>query len=108
MPYKELKLSDAIVGSTPEDVLHCPNCDGYYTHQGKVEIFNRGEDAKEGTHATIQGDDVHIDRNLTGNPSGRRQGLKISFDCEMCQTSFDLEIYQHKGNTFVRTRYEES
>ena len=106
MPIKELKLSDEI-SSDGEGVLHCPSCDGYYLHQGRTEIFNRDEDAPEGTHVVIEGDDVQTNRNLAGNPSGRRHGLTIHFACELCTADVQMHVYQHKGNTFIGMEYQE-
>ena len=106
MHKKELKLSD-MVSSFGESTLHCPSCDGFYLHQGKVEIFNRSEDAETGTHVTAMGDDVQISRDLTGNPSSRRHGLTIHFDCENCSATVLMHVYQHKGNTFVGMAYAE-
>lgn len=48
----------------------------------------------------------------TCNPSSRRQGLSIEFECEMCHGDMDdgkkntlppfqLAILQHKGNTYI-------
>ncbi|MBN2759810.1 MAG: hypothetical protein JXQ79_04865 [Rhodobacteraceae bacterium] len=106
MIKKMAKLSDAII-SFQENTLHCPSCDGVYLHQGRVEVFNRAEDADEGTHV-VDTDTVQADRNLAGNPSNRRQGLKMNFFCETCHADVWLLIYQHKGNTFVRMEYQDS
>ncbi|MDZ5727787.1 hypothetical protein SPG90_04555 [Enterobacter sp. D2] len=84
-----------------EHVLFCPYCNSNYLHQGKVEVFERQEDAKEGTHVIIDNDDVTINRNLSGNPSRRRHGLKIGFWCENCKEHPVMSIYQHKGQTML-------
>lgn len=106
MAQKEPKLSD-MVSSFGESTLHCPACDGFYLHQGKVEIFNRSEDADEGTHVSVDGTEVKTDRNLAGNPSGRRHGLTIHFSCENCPADVQMHVYQHKGNTFVGMEYQD-
>lgn len=84
-------------------VLRCPNCDGDYLHQVKVDAFWRKEDAATGIHEESGfGQPVHADVSMNGNPSPRRQGLLIHFYCELCDApDLDLAIYQHKGHTFI-------
>ena len=106
MAQKSIKLSD-IVSAPSKETLHCPACDGFYLHQSRTEIFNRTEDANEGTHVIIEGDKVQADRDLTGNPSGRRHGLTIHFTCETCPANVQMHVYQHKGNTFVAMEYQD-
>ncbi|WP_170376350.1 hypothetical protein [Ruegeria atlantica] len=106
MKNKVIRISDEFTGEG-EKLLHCPRCDGSYTHQGEVNVFERGEDADDGTHVRVLDNDVKIDRNLTDNPSRRRHGLTIAFDCESCEGGFLLDIYQHKGNTFISARLSE-
>jgi DNA-directed RNA polymerase subunit RPC12/RpoP len=92
---------------TGDETLRCPRCGGDYLHQGRVEVFHRpAEDAP------YRG--VTVDRGLpiadlsAANPSERRQGLLIFFQCEYCDLeSWDLPLalYQHKGRTFVEWRW---
>jgi len=103
-----------------EQNLLCPKCGEDFLHQIKTEIFERVEDGKWGTHIIAESYDradcpsppeifyphrklgkIEIDNNLDGNPSPRRQGLKIYFYCELCDEIFILNIYQHKGVTMV-------
>lgn len=105
MLRKGVKLSHELCGEG-ETVLHCPNCDGFYLHQRKTEVFERSEDAKEGLHVTVENEQVMTDKNLTGNPSGRRHGLKVHFRCETCSANVQMVIYQHKGNTFAGMLYD--
>lgn len=95
------KLTD-FVYSDGEKVLHCPCCDSPYLHQKSIECFNRDEDNTNGNHIFINGDTVNIDRDISGNPSSRRQGLRIGFECEECKNYSYMSVYQHKGNTFIR------
>ncbi|WP_339762592.1 hypothetical protein [uncultured Sulfitobacter sp.] len=106
MTQKAAKLSN-MVSSFGTNTLHCPACDGFYLHQGRTEIFNRDEDADEGTHVVVDGDNVQMNRDLAGNPSGRRHGLAIHFRCENCTANVQMHIYQHKGNTLVGMEYQE-
>ena len=85
----------------PDAILRCPCCSGAYLHHGRVEVFERPEDASTGFHVHVDGQRVHIDTDLAGNPSRRRTGIKIAFECELCGTNGTLSFVQHKGNTFV-------
>lgn len=83
--------------------LLCPKCRGNYLHQGKVVVFNpEKEDAKEGVKVVVAGLTVAVGPELEGNPSPRRQGLLIEFECEECEEDFVMAIAQHKGNTIMR------
>ena len=86
-----------------EKILVCPHCGEVFLHQYKTEIFDRDEDELEGLHViTDRENDIIIKRDLEGNPSKRRDGLRVHFFCEICRASSALEIYQHKGQTFVK------
>lgn len=87
-----------------DDVLRCPCCDGNYLHHGKVEVFDRHEDAAVTTHVVVAGNMAKVGSRPSkelNNPSGRRHGLRINHWCEFCNHSVDLCIAQHKGNTFI-------
>ncbi|MFL9517739.1 hypothetical protein ACKENX_16260 [Acinetobacter baumannii] len=84
-----------------QGVIKCPICSYDYTHQGKVEIFERGDDDEQGNHVQVLNDGINVDRDLTKNPSPRRQGVTIHMTCEVDRHPFKLNIYQHKGQTFV-------
>jgi len=98
--------------SEDEWLLHCPACGEEYLHHTQVETFVRQEDEKEGIHTTTDFTDasqansikgrVSVDRIMVGNPSCRREGLVITFYCEMCSHISKLKIFQHKGQTFIR------
>ncbi|MFY9718796.1 MAG: hypothetical protein WAK16_04050 [Candidatus Cybelea sp.] len=79
----------------------CPACGGNWTHQRRVETFFRREDAATGTHVSADGSHTTIDPCLHGNPSRRRDGVRIWIECENCEHQFDLTIVQHKGQTLV-------
>ena len=88
--------------SVSPQALNCPGCGECFLHQTDVNVYDRVQDAFTGQHVKIQGDGlVKIDCNLTGNPSGRRQGLTIAFTCEHCSTAPVLGISQHKGFTMI-------
>lgn len=89
------------------DVLVCPYCTCGYTHQGEIQIFNREqEDSERGLHVAVDEDTVKIDSNMTGNPSSRRQGMVVRFECENCRRDFKVCIEQHKGHTFMYAESE--
>ncbi|MCR1303006.1 MULTISPECIES: hypothetical protein [Enterobacter] len=93
---------DLLLSTSFEHLLCCPHCKGTYLHQYKYEIFDRAEDAQEGNHVVVDGSDVTINRSMEGNPSARRDGLKIYFTCEGCEENPTLLITQHKGQTFLQ------
>jgi hypothetical protein len=96
-------------------VLWCPRCRENYLHQTNTTIFVRQEDAKTTTVIAQNGDTAQVAKfpsTDTCNPSPRRNGLTIEFECEMCHgeleggkentlSPFQLAIFQHKGNTYV-------
>jgi pyruvate-formate lyase-activating enzyme len=82
--------------------LECPNCQSYCTHQIAVDVFFRyDEDSLHGIHAFISSLKMMVDTDMKENPSRRRQGLRITFECEQCDVPFYMTIIQHKGTTYV-------
>lgn len=91
--------------------LECPNCGGLNLHQVKIEVFDRSEDEYGAHIRTVAGNGRTVtDRDMTMNPSARRDGLRIHFDCESGMSEHAkkstcapvLNVYQHKGTTYVR------
>ncbi len=78
--------------------------------------MNRKEDADEVMlieATTPEGNDrpelavSFTDNNNSRNPSDRRQGMIIRFECENCgPNGIELCIAQHKGNTIVHWQFE--
>jgi len=68
-------------------------------HHGTVTVFNRIEDDTNVQVTAVARDSeastVTITNETTSNPSPRRHGILIDFDCEI------LAIYQHKGLTLL-------
>ncbi|WP_141689680.1 hypothetical protein [Aeromonas sp. EERV15] len=81
--------------------LLCPGCGGNYLHHRKVEVFSREEDAATGLKVTVEHLSMSTDTTLEGNPSRRRDGLKVYFDCEFCDAKPVLRLYQHKGFSYL-------
>ena len=108
-----LKISHAIeftpdAGGGPE--LKCPRCGSHYLRQGRVTVFDRKEDGELTTVTTVAGGlaATHLlPSDQVANPSGRRHGLAIAFDCEGCGDGIELTIAQHKGNTVFTWRFKE-
>lgn len=94
--------------ATRTAVLRCPKCDGTYLHHHTVTVYIRaGEDSRQAIVTTVDDDGARvskIDGENNGNPSPRRDGLIIRFYCEGCDASVCLDLYQHKGQTFLATR----
>jgi len=82
-------------------ILLCPRCGGDYLHHREVEVFERREDEDQGLHILVEGKMVKVDTVLLGNPSSRRNGLRVWFYCENCQCLPIMVFEQHKGQTFV-------
>ena len=82
----------------------CPHCGCENTHHAKVDVYARmAEDSEQGVHAAVDRCDVKVDFDIGGNPSIRRDGIRISMWCECCDFIHDLEITQHKGQTIIST-----
>jgi len=84
--------------------VQCPACRNRNLHHGEVAVFSRGEDAAQTLVTIANGNSHQTSVAITdgeGNPSSRRDGVLISFTCEHCYALPDLEIYQHKGATFI-------
>ncbi len=46
-----------------------------------------------------------VDKDMTNNPSDRRGGIVLGFECEFCpEHIFGLNIVQHKGSTYLNWR----
>lgn len=96
--------------STDLSHLMCPNCGEGYLHQGTVEIYNRTEDYEKVRCTVVDGDGVFsetLPNESSNNPSTRRHGLILHFECEHCiGVDFQLRIAQHKGFTLMDWEYE--
>jgi len=97
-------------------ILLCPICNFEYTHHSRIEIFDRGlidDYVKEGLHVVVDecgksdNDKVHgkktvvVNDDVSDNPSGRRNGLRINFWCENGEHHSQLVIAQQKGCTHI-------
>lgn len=94
--------------TTGKPSLECPDCGEPWLHQSGVEVYVRhSEDDERGHGVSVDysGDVTVSEDASSGNPSGRRDGIKIQFECEQCdgagEPSNELVVAQHKGNEFV-------
>lgn len=93
--------------------LNCPDCGDNYLHHRGTTIFERSEDESLTTVIAQNGRTAQISdfpSDDTCNPSSRRNGLIIEFECEHCHYDREglnglplhrLAVIQHKGNTFM-------
>ncbi len=97
---KHVQLTDRAANGYGSQ-LHCPACGHDYTHHGRVNVYECGEDSP-GVHACVDAGAVTVDTKMDGNPSARRHGLTIAIGCEGCGAESLLGLEQHKGETFLR------
>jgi hypothetical protein len=83
------------------DVLLCPSCGENNLHQTSASVYFRDkEDSNEGNFVHLNNKYIEkIDNRL--NPSDRRDGILIAFECEHCEADPHLTIVQHKGATYI-------
>ena len=89
-----------VYNNAGEAPLLCPVCGGNNLHHGEVEVFTRSkEDSKEGYHVAVRNNGwADSDRNLSLNPSARRDGVLGHLHCEGGCGPFA----QHNGETLMQ------
>ncbi len=93
--------------------LICPRCGGTHLIHTGVTIYDRKEDEDEVTKIEVRNvliSKTKVSNSVSGNPSGRRDGLAIQFYCEECSPDrandvIELTIAQHKGSTEMAWRF---
>lgn len=85
-----------------DDQLVCPNCLGSYLHHSSVTVYERKEDEPDSLQIYVSQGEVLISKDNEWNPSPRRGGLRIRFWCEGCAENPFLNIFQHKGSTYIQ------
>lgn len=98
---KEVTLSDIFKGDVYGNRINCPHCNSNYINSVGTDVFLRSEDSENGIHVSCGESEVLTTANMVGNPSPRRHGMLISFECEDCTKKSTLAIYQHKGSTYI-------
>lgn len=96
-------ISGVEIRSGADLPLPCPVCASEYLHHGTVEVFQRGEDESTVRLVRVAREIWigEVENARSGNPSGRRDGLRIEHQCEQCNTRLWLNVAQHKGQTFI-------
>ena len=92
-----------------DGILVCPRChDSHsYLHHGRVTVYDRREDDPRPIKIEVAGGAAlikRVDSDGSGNPSSRRDGLAIHFECEICGLTSELTIAQHKGQSLIGWR----
>ena len=99
-------MSDVTFAKDDSTNLLCPACQGSYLHHGTVIVYDRAsEDAP--SYAIVvdrEGALLTEGAEATRNPSSRRHGVAIRFECENCDTVSELTLAQHKGCTHLEWR----
>jgi hypothetical protein len=96
--------------------LVCPSCGGDNLHHDRVDVYWREHEDAPSSLAKINAvSGAEMDRGgpfenrheiygvavSEGNPSARRHGVRIWFECELCDADVFMNIAQHKGLTMV-------
>ena len=103
-----ITTSAAHLGPGSAADLLCPGCGQQNLHHGRVTVFDRDEDAETTTVSVVDDGLVSSHRlpsDGCGNPSSRRHGIAIAFECELCAVGLELTIAQHKGMTAIEWRF---
>ena len=86
------------------EAMLCVGCGEDCLHQTGMIWFQRSEDAKKGTAYFVQhgqSGKYEFEDYRSANPSTRRHGSIVIFECELCHTITGLSFAQHKGHTHV-------
>ncbi len=88
---------------TEDTNLNCPACGGNNLHHEDVHVYQRShEDSDAGLHVAVHGyQSVEVTASMVGNPSTRRDGIRIRLSCENCPAQLSLVLIQHKGVTSI-------
>lgn len=100
-----MSLSEFLEIGTKEDLLQCYHCKGEFTHVRGFLWFRRDEDCDHSK--TIFADKSSVSELKTSNalnPSARRDGIRVIYDCENCRKFSSLNIWQHKGLTYLNVQ----
>lgn len=87
--------------------LRCPSCFSEYIWHHQVKVFSR--DCQDGDGIcveTLNGASVFVTKNMSENPSIRRDGVLVRFSCEECGRVSKLTIAQHKGIAIIEMEVE--
>lgn len=112
-PVQQSKSIEFADHSNDAADLLCPRCGGHYLHHTGVTMYECDKDDPNVTVIDTVGPTISINtKSPAGNPSSRRHGMVIKFNCELCSSSapddyIELAFGQHKGATKVLWRFSE-
>lgn len=93
------------------DSLQCPRCKKEsFIHHTNITSYERGEDDEQVLVTTVNADGgafQRMENSRTTNPSLRRNAVTIRFTCEQCGPGLELNVVQHKGETYLYWSYAE-
>lgn len=97
----DAKIGNGFCGDNT--LLLCPVCgDGYLHHRTTTDYAREHEDCDIGRITTVTKNAVITGHGtMENNPSTRRDGLLLSFECESGCNVPCLCIAQHKGSTAI-------
>jgi hypothetical protein len=97
-----MEIQLPLESASPTATLLCPCCGNGFLHHDRVEVFSRKEeDATDGLRTLVENGITTVDQDLRRNPSRRRDAVRISFWCEVCDAKPKIDLVQHKGNTYL-------
>ena len=84
-------------------VLLCGGCGNNFVHHKAIAIYTRHEDETKYLKTVVADHKAisYLVERDASNPSSRRDGITIEFECENCSSKPRLMLVQHKGQTFV-------
>lgn len=100
-------MNDPVIVEVPDGndyaVLACVCGEPNGLHHDKVVVYNRNEDEPEAQMTVVEHGRVLVNEaSRDTGPSCRRDGLSVSFWCELCgRRGMKLHIIQHKGQTHL-------
>jgi hypothetical protein len=81
--------------------LVCPNCGDEHLYHQSVKVYCRDKEGGEtGLMTEISAGATIITTSMDGNPSKRRDGIVINFNCETCDYKSKILIAEKEGQTF--------
>lgn len=83
--------------------VQCPSCgDPNGMHHRGVHVANRTAEDRDGFLVTVTDSTVQMSPLSDERFYGRRDDVRIDFECEICGPVAQLLIVQHKGRTILR------
>lgn len=107
--HPDEKMKVEIQTDSWNQFLKCPHCAETGMHHYEAQIFTDSRDGSSRVVVTTDEADtfrpsgkpfsVKVDQDVKDNPAHERQGMRILFWCEICDSRSVLEVIQAKGAT---------